>query len=320
MRVRNIAVIAVLMPLTGFAAGEGVLWRSPGPESQDLYYGVGSKDRRPRGPFTFVKEDIGGSNPKYTVRGGDGVKWKIKLGPESRAETTASRLVWAAGFFTNEDYLVPELHVQGFPDHLKRRKLIEPGGVLRNARLKREPDDEEKIGTWRWRRNPFRGTREFNGLRVVMALLNNWDLKDENTAIYQGKSGRVYMVSDIGASFGATHRTWPATRSKDNYQAYRTSGFICSEHGSLVNFCTPSRPSIPNAVNPLEFFRRLKLRWIGRDIPRADAQWVGAILGRLSPQQIRDAFRAGGFSPAEIDGFSEAVETRIRELNSLQAP
>ncbi len=34
------------------------------------------------------------------------------------------------------------------------------------------------------RDDPFEDTREWNGLRVMMALMNNWDLKDENNAIY----------------------------------------------------------------------------------------------------------------------------------------
>ena len=323
MNVRKLAVIsATAVALMGgevavVGPGKPVLWRDPGSAARNLFYGAGSSVHAPHGPFTFVKEDTSGSNPKYTVRDAAGIKWKIKLGPEARAETAASRLVWAAGFFTNEDYLLPEAQVRDVPGHLKRGKLVEAGGVMRNARFKREPEDEEKVGTWKWRDNPFVDTREFNGLRVMMALVNNWDVKDGNNAVYQGKGGSYYMVSDIGATFGATHRTWPSTRSRDNYQAYRTSGFVCADHGDLIDFCTPSRPSIPDAVAPVEFIRRVKLRWVGHDIPRADAKWIGSILARLTPQQIRDAFRAGGFSPAEIEGFADVVEGRIRDLNAL---
>ena len=55
----------------------------------------------------------------------------------------------------------------------------------------------------------FTGTRELNGLRVMMALINNWDLKDENNAIYREKPVRdqIYEVSDLGASFGTTGRS-----------------------------------------------------------------------------------------------------------------
>src|SRR5271168_1169735 len=53
------------------------LWREPKDiRSQDLFYGPGGKEHQPHGPFTFVKEDLDGSNPKYDVRDQDGVKWK----------------------------------------------------------------------------------------------------------------------------------------------------------------------------------------------------------------------------------------------------
>ena len=41
----------------------------------------------------------------------------------------------------------------------------------------------EEAATWSWHDNPFVGTREFNGLKVMMALVNNWDLKDVNNRV-----------------------------------------------------------------------------------------------------------------------------------------
>jgi hypothetical protein len=117
-----------------------------------------------------VKEDLDGSNAKYVVQGGDGVKWKVKLGTEVRPETAASRLVWAAGYFANEDYFVRDLRIDGLPAHLHRgEKLIGPGGAVHNVRLKREVD--KKAGTWRWMDDEFTGSREWNGLRTLMAVI-----------------------------------------------------------------------------------------------------------------------------------------------------
>ena len=42
----------------------------------------------------------------------------------------------------------------------------------------------EKRGEWDWFENPFVNTRDLNGLRIMMALLNNWDLTDVNNSIY----------------------------------------------------------------------------------------------------------------------------------------
>ncbi len=70
-------------------------------------------------------------------------------------------------------------------------------------------------------------------------------------------------------------------------------------------------------MDPFEFRRRLKLRWVARDIPREDAKWMGTVLSKLSGQQIRDAFRASGFTADEVEGFAGVVEERIAELKSL---
>jgi hypothetical protein len=48
-----------------------------------------------------------------------------------------------------------------------------------------------------------------------------------------------------------------------------------------------------------------------------DAQWMGQLLSQLSPEQIHDAFRAAGYSPGEVEGFSKVVEGRIAQLNKL---
>src|SRR5260370_592243 len=142
-----------------------LLWREPTDiASRNLYYGPGGEKHQPHGPFTFEKEDLNGTSPKFVVRDEDGMKWKVKLGAEPRPETAATRLVWAAGYFANEVYFVRELHVQGMPPRLKRgQKLVEPGGIVRNVRLKVEPKGEKKIANWRWSQNPFPGTRELNG-------------------------------------------------------------------------------------------------------------------------------------------------------------
>jgi hypothetical protein len=41
---------------------------------------------------------------------------------------------------------------------------------------------------------------------------------------------------------------------------------------------------------------------------------MGSLLAQLSPEQIRDAFRAGGYSPQEIEAYSRVVEQRIAQL------
>ena len=83
--------------------------------------------------------------------------------------------------------------------------IIGADGTVKDVRLKRQDKTEKKIDNWPWKQNPFTGTKEFNGLRVMMAFLNNWDLKTANNKVYEeDKSERRFVVSDLGASFGKT--------------------------------------------------------------------------------------------------------------------
>jgi hypothetical protein len=309
--------------ITGAAAP--ILWREPiDIASRNLTYGPGGKEHQPNPPFTFEKEDLSGTNPKFDVRDQDGVKWKVKLGAEAKPETVASRLVWAIGYFTNEDYFLPDFRAKDMP-HLKRSppgKLIAPDGSLKDVRLKRYLKGEKKLGNWGWGQNVFTGSRELNGLRVMMAVINNWDLKDENNSIYvERRPGApaelVYMVSDLGASFGTTNFVPSHEKAKGNLDSYIHSKFIEKVDGDFVDFADPHRPAFIVLFNAPEYVSRVNLEWIGRHIPRADAKWIGQLLARLSPEQIRDAFRAAGYTPEEVEGFATTVEGRIADLNKL---
>ena len=294
-----------------------VLWRDPVDiASRDLFYGPGGKEHVPQGTFTFDKEDLKGTNPKFVVRGEDGQKWKVKLGIEARPETVASRIVWAVGYYADEDYFVSGLHVNDMPEHLHRgQKMIGPDGSVPNARLKRE--DKKKTGIWRWRQDPFSGTRELNGLKVLMAVINNWDLKDVNNAVYKEDGRDVYYVSDLGASFGTPGRSWPPRKAKGDLDSYTRSKFIRRVTATTVDFEVPARPKFVYWVDPKGTWSRVHLGWIGRNIPLADARWMGHLLARLSANQIRDAFRAAGYSPEEANAFATVMERRIAALTNL---
>lgn len=166
------------------------LWRDPGEiPNLDLALGAGGKGHAPHedATYVFVKEDLGGTSTKFYVKDQDGVEWLVKVGDEARGETAATRFVWAMGYFTDEDYFVPKLHVTGLYKLRRHSKSIHKDGTITNARLKRSVKDQKKLATWAWADNPFRGSRELNGLRVMMALINNWDLKTVNNKVYGSK-------------------------------------------------------------------------------------------------------------------------------------
>lgn len=298
--------------------GAAVLWREPTDiASRNLFYGPGGKAHVPRGPFTFKEEDMAGTSPKFDVVDEDGVRWRVKMGDEARPETVASRFVWAVGYLANEDYFMPVLHVEHMPRLRRGSHLVSKDNSVSNVRLKRHLPDEKKVGIWSWAKDPFTGTREWYGLRVLMAVMNNWDLKDVNNSVYQTRgqpSEERYLVSDLGASFGATGLY---KAPKGDPSAYCKSKWINRISPKFVDFNVPSAPPITQVFNFYEMPRRLNLRWLGHHIPRQDARWMGDLLAQISPQQIRDAFRAGGYSPDEVEQLSTAFQQRIGELEKL---
>jgi hypothetical protein len=157
-----------------------------------------------------------------------------------------------------------------------------------------------------------------NGLRIMMALINNWDLKSSNNAVYavEGEAPR-YAVSDLGASFGKTGGVGFGTRTKSDLEDYAESKFIDKTDSEEVDLKIKARPFFLLAVDPYHYNKLTSREKVARDIPRADARWLGGLLARLSTEQIRDGFRAAGYTPAEVDGFASVVQRRIAELNQL---
>ena len=81
------------------------------------------------------------------------------------------------------------------------------GDTVTGARLERDSGSQDST-TWDWYDNPFVGTREFNGLRVMMALVNNWDLKDVNNAA-SGPAAAADSTASPTWGHARTHRQQP---------------------------------------------------------------------------------------------------------------
>lgn len=322
-----VLTITLLFPLSAFTkqsakAGKSeklvikaaVLWRPPqNIEKQDLFYGAGGKVGQPIAPFRFIEEESDGSNPKFVVKDAHGIRWKVKLGSEAQPETAATRLLWAVGYFTDVDYYLPRVRIEGLPSLKRGQNYVMPGGIISGARFERST---KKVDNWSWFDNPFVGRKELDGLRVMMALLNNWDLKQENNAIYNVNGRELhYVVGDLGSTFGKTGGGW--TRSKGNLEDYLESKFIDDVKPATIDMVSHNRPPFLYAVAVPYYVNRVRMEKIAEDIPRPHARWVGQILARLSVSQIKDAFRAANYSLSEVDAYAEKVQERIRQLNRL---
>ena len=295
-------------------AGRPVLWRAPDDlPSRDLFLGPGGEAMRPdTRAVTFLKTEKGGYSPKFRVRDAAGREWVAKLGKEAQSETAAVRLLWAVGYQTEVNYLVPCVHIKGAPKPRKKVGRCEGGGFS-NVRFEARPENVERAGEWKWKRNPFVGRRELQGLVVMMGLINNWDIKDSNNVILYVPAGKgrgvtesLYAISDLGATFGKTGRLpffWRITRSRNKPKDYAGAGFIDKVKGDRVAFRYGG-----------------KNRGLFKNISVEDAKWIGGLLSRLSDRQIADAFRAANYSPSEVRTMADSVRRRINELTRLPDP
>ena len=217
------AIPALLLAMPVFAqepGRAGMIWQDRGDAAAlDLVGGPRGKDHEPGNTFTFIEESSGGTSPKFDVLDEHGTTWKVKLGEETKSETAATRLLWAAGYLVDEVYHRPSIRVLGLPRLARGREFVS-GDTVSDVRLERERDKRPST-TWSWYKNPFVGTREFNGLRVMMALINNWDLKEANNRASETAGGVRYEVTDLGATFGRTGNI--VTRSKSISKDYAGS-------------------------------------------------------------------------------------------------
>ena len=312
--------LALCLAVGAFAQQPGraaVIWHDRGDAAElDLVGGPGGQAHEPGHVLKFIEEAETGTSPKFEVEDEHGVRWKVKLGEEARSETAATRLLWAAGYVVDEDYYRPGIRVVGLPRLARGQEFVTDEGIVTGARLERQGGGGEEAASWSWHENPFVGTREFNGLRVMMALLNNWDLKDVNNRVFDTiAGGEQYGITDLGATFGRTGHV--ITRSKGVSKDYAESTFIATVTATHVDFVMQSRPFLPLVVHLAHYRSRTRMESIVKRVPIADARWIGDRLGRLSTEQIRDAFRASGFSPEDIEVYTQVVVGRIRTLQDL---
>jgi len=131
-----------------------------------------------------------------------------------------------------------------------------------------------------------------------MALLNNWDLTDENNAAYQeeydGAPREVFWLPTWAQPSALAGLTWPLSRSRGNLTPIATLGFITRTHRRLRRFSNSRASFLVFPFHPHEYAHKTCNPLDRRRHPRADAKWVGQLLSQLSPRQIRDAFRAAG--------------------------
>ncbi len=272
--------------------GTPVLWREPVDiQTRNLLLGAGGEAMKPNlSKITYIEDKTGGYSKKYRVKDASGNEWVAKLGKEAQPDTVANRLLWAVGYETEIAYLIPRLTIEG-------------KGTFENVRLEARPESVDRIGDWKWEDNRFVGKPEFQGLKVMMLLIANWDIKESNNeilALRNSSSGNElrYIISDLGGSFGKTGGFFARSRNKP-------SDFVKAD---LIEEVKGDR---------IDFNYGGKNQKLFENITVADAKWIGRYLAQLSDEQIRDAFRAANYKPEDVEALSRAVRSRINALNNV---
>lgn len=293
-----------------------ILWRDPGPISMDHWTcGPGGCERTPAPPFTFVKEDTGGTNPKVAVRDSHGLNWSIKFGGEAIPECFASRYVTALGYLAEPSYCIPSGTIEGAKNLKQAGRVIHKDGSFTKGRfqLRGEKDMvflEHRF--WSWIDNPFRGTHELAGLKIVLMLLSNWDLKDardgeeSNNNIFRVTEGGgppllFYGVSDWGASLGR----WGGVRRRDKSDCAGftrdTPHFVQGVRQNEVEFSYSGKHAVD----------------LKTGITVDDVRWLLPYLHRVTTAELRTGLKASGATERQTLCWSTAIVNRIQELQTV---
>lgn len=275
--------------------GKKIMWEKVNIAGRDTFYGPGGRALMPDlSRITFIKEEKEGHNKKYRIKDGSGRVWVAKLGVEAKPETAAVRLLWALGYKTEINYLVPTLTIPG-------------KGTFKNVRVEARPENIERVGNWNWKENPFIGTNELQGLKIMMVLLKNWDIIEVNNNILGtiGRSGRElhYIVGDLGRTFGKL--------GNNNFPIFYRLGRSTGKPRDYAK--TILVRDIENGKIELSY--KGKLRDIFKDVTVLQGRWLANLLLQLSDKQIEDAFRAANYSQSDIDILARSVKEKISELD-----
>ena len=294
------------------------LWRDPGDvERLDLDAGPGGPQQLPAPPFEFLEEHSSGSQPCLSVRDANGRRWRVKWGPEVPCETFAVRLAWACGYFAEVTHRVPTGTIASVGKLTRAADCVGADGAFADARFELDDTDVMKLfeeHSWSWTSNPFVGTPQLAGLKILLMLISNWDNKDQrdvargsNTAIYVARVSRwkreaQYLIVDWGGSMGRWGGT-VVTRGRWDPQGFaaQTPQFVTGVANGYVQFgYTGQRTADARASITVD-----------------DVRWLCKYVGRITDDQLRTALRASGATPEETESFTASLRSRVQQLQKL---
>ena len=290
------------------------IWREPSLfDATDLRFGPGGADGIPAPPFRFVEEHFTGSQPCVGIRDARDRLWRVKWGHEVKPEAFAVRVAHACGYFAEVTHYIASGTITGVTDVARARQCIADDGSFVDARFELEDRRVRMLFNehgWSWDDNPFVGTKQLSGLKIVTMLLSNWDTKDRrdvargsNTAIFEvpsrwGCEAR-YLISDWGGAMGrwgsniVSRGRWDAAGF-----AAQTPNFVTGVRDGYVNFG----------------YEGQRTAEIARDVTVEHVAWFFSYAQRLTEAGLRQALLTCGASHEEADIFARALVARVQQL------
>jgi hypothetical protein len=273
------------------------LWEKPDDiAARDLFAGEWGLQNAPdpAATYSLVKLKTDGVNPGMTVADPKGRRWRVKQppdnnrAPEGPIEVVLSRILSAVGY-----HQPPVYYLDSFTLKKGKKVRIEPGG-----RFRLEHETLEEVGDWSWQKNPFVGSDPYEGLLVILVMMNSSDLKNSNNSLYRVRSSegvqRWYVVRDLGTALGDTGRFEPR---RGDIERFERLPFILGVEQGFVRF----------------EYQGFHQELIQQRISPAHVRWASELLGELNERQWHDAFRAGGYPPALADRYIRRITTKIEE-------
>jgi len=327
-------VVRLLMPLVWRAHGRFRVWRAapppvdvsshriwqdPGPVTAlHAIYGPGGVGSGPQPPYRFLEEHTTGSQPAVSVRDGQGRVWRVKWGQEVHCETFAVRVASACGYFAEETHFVGTGTLVGATTLTRARACIDDhNGAFHDARFELDDRAGKKMFDehgWAWNDNPFVGTRELSGLKIVVMLLSNWDTKDRrdvargsNAAIFEHilpdrRREARYLLTDWGGSMGRWGSN-PVTRGRWDAAGFaeQTPGFVTGVADGCVTFGYTGQRTAD----------------VADGISLDDVRWFNRYLALLTDDYLTRALAISGASAEDTPRFVAALRDRIDQLATV---
>jgi hypothetical protein len=288
-----VRLFLLLVSLTAWAADNPLLRRDPGPiKSLDLAAGPGGKANAPQGPFSFVQKETRGTAPKAVVVDARQRKWM-------KSENFASRLAWALGYPVRASYYVTSGSISGVPDGTLT-EFVNPDGTFKGGRFQMFDNArfQQVDGLKLDLAERHEDQSELNGLKLMLLLVSNWDVKPANSAVFEVEGKRYVTISDWGASLGdpaagEAERKWNCPAFK------RQTGRLIEgvENGYIQ-------------INYMQYAARHEGA-LSLGISTQDLKSFVDRSSGLSDRQLKAGLLASGATAGEAQCFTQAIRERL---------